>query len=380
MVRARPGRAHAYARHGHAQHGPARPLRRDRRGPGPRPRANRHRLGHSLPHGHRHVSHGRRPRRPLRRAPHADRRLHRRRRHRSPPRLAFSFVSLALAVFIASIVLPTIPTNVHKTCAVWFSGKRLGTANGVVSAGMALGFMLGAMLSATVLSPLLGGWRGVMYFYAAIAIAVGVVWIFMQDGPDGEAHRFRRRTTARRPRPGCQTARRLAVDAGADRRRRVRAGCAGLSAALSARHRLARARRRRHVVPLPRHESDRRHPLRHAVRPHRLPAPSAYDCVTHDRNRRRSACLCGRAAHLGSRHAGRHGPRRLHGRAAHYRRRGARRRTAHRRYRHRLCSGAHLTITRHFPARRQQHGRARNRARHLFSGPCSRWLGLPASG
>ncbi len=100
--------------------------------------------------------------------------------------LAFSFISLALAVFIASIVLPTIPTNVHKTCAIWFSGKRLGTANGVVSAGMALGFMLGAMLSATVLSPLLGGWRGVMYFYAVVAIVVGAVWIFMQDGPEGK--------------------------------------------------------------------------------------------------------------------------------------------------------------------------------------------------
>lgn len=98
---------------------------------------------------------------------------------------AFSFVSLAAAVFISSIVLPVIPTSVHKTCAVWFSGKRLGTANGVVSAGMALGFMLGSLLSATVLSPWLGGWRGVMFFYAAVAAGVGVVWVFLQDGPEG---------------------------------------------------------------------------------------------------------------------------------------------------------------------------------------------------
>lgn len=100
---------------------------------------------------------------------------------------AFSFISLALAVFIASLVLPIIPTNVHKTCAIWFSGKRLGTANGVVSAGMALGFMLGAMLSATVFSPLLGGWRNVMFLYAAIAVVVGVVWIFTQDRPQEDS-------------------------------------------------------------------------------------------------------------------------------------------------------------------------------------------------
>jgi MFS family permease len=98
---------------------------------------------------------------------------------------AFSFASLAVAVFIAGAVLPIIPINVHKTCAIWFSARRLGTANGVVSAGMALGFMLGAMLSATVLSPLLGGWRGVMFFYAAIAIVVGGFWVFTQDGPQG---------------------------------------------------------------------------------------------------------------------------------------------------------------------------------------------------
>lgn len=99
--------------------------------------------------------------------------------------LAFSFISLALAVFIAGLVLPIIPTNVHKTCAIWFSAKRLGTANGVVSAGMALGFMLGALLSATVLSPLLGGWRGVMYFYSGIAIVVGGFWVFTRDSPNG---------------------------------------------------------------------------------------------------------------------------------------------------------------------------------------------------
>ena len=81
-------------------------------------------------------------------------------------------------------MLTIIPTNVHKTCAIWFSGKRLGTANGVVSAGMALGFMLGSMLSATVLSPWLGGWRGVMYFYSVVALVVGGFWVFTRDGPE----------------------------------------------------------------------------------------------------------------------------------------------------------------------------------------------------
>ncbi len=55
-------------------------------------------------------------------------------------------------------------------------GAPAEAANGVVSAGMALGFMIGALLSATVLSPLLGGWRNVIFFFAAIALAVGGFW------------------------------------------------------------------------------------------------------------------------------------------------------------------------------------------------------------
>jgi cyanate permease len=38
--------------------------------------------------------------------------------------------------------------------------------------------MLGPMISATVLSPALGGWRHVMYFYGAISVLVGVLWAF----------------------------------------------------------------------------------------------------------------------------------------------------------------------------------------------------------
>ncbi len=98
---------------------------------------------------------------------------------------AVDFFTLAATVLIAGMILPAIPTNVHKTCAIWFSARRLGAANGVVSAGMALGFMIGALLSATVLSPLLGGWRNVIFFFAAIALAVGGFWAITRDGPNG---------------------------------------------------------------------------------------------------------------------------------------------------------------------------------------------------
>jgi MFS family permease len=97
--------------------------------------------------------------------------------------LSDDFVTLAGATFIFGLVTPAIPMNVHKTCGVWFSGRHLGLANGIVSAGMALGFMLGSLLSATVLSPWLGGWRQVLFLYGALSIVVGIFWSLTRAAP-----------------------------------------------------------------------------------------------------------------------------------------------------------------------------------------------------
>ena len=99
---------------------------------------------------------------------------------------ASDYASLTVTVLVAGLFPMAAPMNVHKTCGVWFSGKRLGMANGVVSAGMALGFLLGSLISATYLSPLLGGWRNVLLFYAVLALIVGTLWAFTRPGPDGE--------------------------------------------------------------------------------------------------------------------------------------------------------------------------------------------------
>ena len=97
-----------------------------------------------------------------------------------------NFAMLAATAFLFGLVPPAIPMNVHKTCGVWFSGRRLGLANGVVSMGMALGFMLGSLLSATVLSPWLGGWQRVLFLYGALSIVVGIFWSFTRAVPEEE--------------------------------------------------------------------------------------------------------------------------------------------------------------------------------------------------
>jgi MFS family permease len=90
--------------------------------------------------------------------------------------LSNSFLTLMVTVFINGIVRLMIPISVTKTVGMWFKGNNLGMAMGIAAMGMGLGLMLGPMISATILSPLLGGWRSVLYLYGAISVIVGILW------------------------------------------------------------------------------------------------------------------------------------------------------------------------------------------------------------
>lgn len=97
--------------------------------------------------------------------------------------LSNGLATMTITVFLTGLVSAAIPMNLHKVCAIWFSAKRLGSANAVISAGMALGFMVGSLISATVLSPWLGGWRSVMFFYGGIAVLISIPWALTRVAP-----------------------------------------------------------------------------------------------------------------------------------------------------------------------------------------------------
>jgi NNP family nitrate/nitrite transporter-like MFS transporter len=100
--------------------------------------------------------------------------------------ISSDFLTLSGTILLSGLIIPVIPMNVHKTCGEWFSGKRLGLANGVVSAGMALGFMPSSMLSATGLSPLLCGWRNVLFLHGVIAALFSIPWALSRPAPKDE--------------------------------------------------------------------------------------------------------------------------------------------------------------------------------------------------
>ena len=98
--------------------------------------------------------------------------------------LSDSFVSMAATMFLFGLVVAMVPSIVPKVTAVWFSGRHLGFSNALISVAWAIGAMTGTMFSATVFSPLLGGWKYVLFLYGAPAIIVGLLWVATGREPD----------------------------------------------------------------------------------------------------------------------------------------------------------------------------------------------------
>ena len=95
-----------------------------------------------------------------------------------------NFITMAASMFLFGLMAASAPSIVPKVTAEWFSGKRLGLANALISVAFFIGSMAATMFSATLLSPALGGWRNVMFLYGAPAVALGLLWLFTAREPD----------------------------------------------------------------------------------------------------------------------------------------------------------------------------------------------------
>jgi len=94
-----------------------------------------------------------------------------------------NYGALLVSVLLLGAITPFVTLNGIKTVGQWFPSSQLGLANGFLSMGMALGFFLGSILSATVLSPLLGGWRHVLMLYGVCGALLSILWLFTRSAP-----------------------------------------------------------------------------------------------------------------------------------------------------------------------------------------------------
>jgi NNP family nitrate/nitrite transporter-like MFS transporter len=93
------------------------------------------------------------------------------------------FVSLTVTSLLFGLVSEALPVIVIKNTSLWFYGKGLGTAQGIITACVGGGMLVGSMISATVLSPWLGGWRNVLFFWGALSFLLGVLWFLSSPEP-----------------------------------------------------------------------------------------------------------------------------------------------------------------------------------------------------
>ena len=108
---------------------------------------------------------------------------------------AFDFWSLFAFSFLHGMFWPVMPMTFAKLNREWFASRQLGFAVGVMSTGFASGLMLGSRFCATVLSPLLGGWRATLLVLGAGGIILALLWLVAHPPSPPSA---RRRLSARR--------------------------------------------------------------------------------------------------------------------------------------------------------------------------------------
>jgi MFS family permease len=89
--------------------------------------------------------------------------------------LASMFLFGGMTVMVA-VIMP-------KVTVVWFEKRLVGLHYALFIIGSSLGSIAATMTSATVLSPLLGGWRNVLILFGLPTIIIGLLWFFTGKEP-----------------------------------------------------------------------------------------------------------------------------------------------------------------------------------------------------
>jgi sugar phosphate permease len=89
-----------------------------------------------------------------------------------------SFVSLSATMFLFGLMSAAAPAIIPKVTAEWFNDKRLAFSNALLNILWSLGSMAATIFTATYFSPLLGGWKNVLFVYGIPSVLLGFLWLF----------------------------------------------------------------------------------------------------------------------------------------------------------------------------------------------------------
>jgi MFS family permease len=98
--------------------------------------------------------------------------------------LSNDFFSMSITMFIFGLFAPMTTTIIPKIISIWFDKRRLGLANSILIMGITIGAMVSTSTSATFMSPLVGGWRNLLFLYGTFPIMMGFLWIISFKEPE----------------------------------------------------------------------------------------------------------------------------------------------------------------------------------------------------
>jgi NNP family nitrate/nitrite transporter-like MFS transporter len=95
-----------------------------------------------------------------------------------------SFLSISATMFLFGLMSAAAPAIIPKVTAEWFNDKRLAFANALLNVMWSLGAMAATIFTATYFSPLLGGWKNVLFAYGIPSVLLGLLWLFTARDPE----------------------------------------------------------------------------------------------------------------------------------------------------------------------------------------------------
>jgi MFS transporter, CP family, cyanate transporter len=100
-----------------------------------------------------------------------------------------NFAMLGVSMFLCGGTVALIFPNLQRMGSIFFTPRELGIATGIQISGFAIGGVLTTALAATVIMPLVGSWRNVLYLYSSICLVMGVIWFIVMRGTESAGPR-----------------------------------------------------------------------------------------------------------------------------------------------------------------------------------------------
>ncbi len=93
--------------------------------------------------------------------------------------ISLNFITFVIFTLLCGISLSIVLPNLPKAAGLFFPKNQLGLANGILIAGFGIGGALTTAISISLVLPLVGSWRNVLFLYSGICIIVGIMWLLL---------------------------------------------------------------------------------------------------------------------------------------------------------------------------------------------------------